>query len=97
MGRYLGVFMLVFGFVTIFVGLIFCAWMCREGSPDAPVPASELYWTHHWRKTIQLPEVHGRVHETTVKEPIDDIRYLDETGSYSGQKYHHQHHSSSRY
>ena len=47
--RYLGVFMLVFGFVSLIIGLIFCAWMCREGSPDAPLPPnSELYWTHHW-------------------------------------------------
>lgn len=47
--RYLGVFMLVFGFVSLIIGLVFCAWMCREGSPDAPLPPnSELYWTHHW-------------------------------------------------
>ena len=39
--------MLVFGFVSIAVGLVFCAWMCREGSPDAPLPPnSQLYWTH---------------------------------------------------
>ena len=84
--------MLVFGFVSIVVGLVFCAWMCREGSPDAPLPPnSELYWTSHWRKTIHLPESHGRVHETTVKEPIDEIRYSDETDSYSGQRYHNNH------
>lgn len=41
--------MLVFGFVSLIIGLVFCAWMCREGSPDAPLPPnSELYWTHHW-------------------------------------------------
>ncbi|KAI9558851.1 hypothetical protein GHT06_015640 [Daphnia sinensis] len=97
---YLGVFMLVFGFVSLIIGLVFCAWMCREGSPDAPLPPnSELYWTHHWRKTIYLPESHGRVHETTVKTPIpeeEQYPYADESDSYSGgdgqphqQRYHH--------
>ena len=87
--RFLGVFMLVFGFVSLVVGLVFCAWMCREGSPDAPVPPSQFYWTHRWRKTIHLPESHGRIHETTVKTPIDDIHYLDESDSYhNGSRYH---------
>lgn len=100
---YLGVFMLVFGFVSIIVGLIFCAWMCREGSPDAPLPPnSELYWTHHWRKTIYMPEHHGRVHETHVKVPIGDeeIHYVDDgSDSYtSGQPAHNmQHEPNQRY
>lgn len=86
---FLGVFMLVFGFISLVVGLIFCAWMCREGSPDAPVPPSQFYWTHRWRKTINLPESHGRIHESTIKTPIDDIHYLDETDSYhNGPRYH---------
>lgn len=103
---YLGVFMLVFGFVSLIIGLVFCAWMCREGSPDAPLPPnSELYWTHHWRKTIYLPESHGRVHETTVKTPIpeeEQYPYADESDSYSGgdgqpQRYHHHSNNHGRY
>lgn len=95
--------MLVFGFVSIIVGLIFCAWMCREGSPDAPLPPnSELYWTHHWRKTIYMPEHHGRVHESHIKVPIgEEIHYVDESDSYrSGQPtqpQRYQHTSTSRY
>jgi len=85
---FLGVFMLVFGFVSLVVGLMFCAWMCREGSPDAPVPPSEFYWTHRWRKTINLPDTHARIHETSVKAPIDEIHYLDESDSYNGPRYH---------
>lgn len=87
--------MLVFGFISIIVGLVFCAWMCREGSPDAPLPSSELYWTHHWRKTIQLPESHARIHEAPIKTPIEQIHYLDETDSYNGQ--HRYQHSNGRY
>lgn len=51
------------------------------------------------RKTIYLPESHGRVHETTVKTPIpeeEQYPYADESDSYSGgdgqphqQRYHH--------
>ena len=47
------------------------------------------------RKTIYLPESHGRVHETHIKTPIEEAEHFpyDESDSYSGQpqqRYHQQ-------
>ena len=60
--------------------------------------ASNWWLEQKRRKTIYLPESHGRVHETHVKTPIEEEQfpYVDESDSYSGQpqqqqqqRYHH--------
>jgi len=55
----IGIVILVFGFVTLFITLIYCMCICQEtntrryGQP----PPGELYWTHHWQKNFTIPEL----------------------------------------
>ena len=54
--RYLGLFMLIFGFVTLIGTMIYCVYMCRAHPPPATLQQDELYWTH--RKHFSSPEIH---------------------------------------
>ena len=55
----IGIVILVFGFFTFFVALVYCMCICQESHHPRPGhPANgELYWTHHWQKNITLPEI----------------------------------------
>lgn len=67
----IGIVILVFGFIAIFVSLLYCMCICQEGkvygqhgrggSPQQP----ELFWTHHWQKNITIPDIKS-------KEKADD-------------------------
>lgn len=54
----IGIVILVFGFITLFISLVYCMCICQEtpSKPGQPVPG-ELYWTHHWQKNFTLPEM----------------------------------------
>ena len=53
---------LVFGFIAMFVALLYCMCICQEGKayqqrhPGQP----ELFWTHHWQKNITIPEIKSK-------------------------------------
>merc|ERR1712088_330094 len=51
----IGIVILVAGFATVFVALLYCTCICKEGrrvAPDGNPANGELYWTHHWQKKI---------------------------------------------
>ncbi|XP_041986184.1 uncharacterized protein LOC121738288 [Aricia agestis] len=52
----LGIVFLIFGFITLVGSLIYCVVLCRE-NPYPRYP-DDLYWRHHWSKTIGPSEIH---------------------------------------
>merc|ERR1739844_431612 len=51
----IGIVILVAGFATVFVALMYCTCICKEGrrvAPDGSPQNGELYWTHHWQKIL---------------------------------------------
>merc|ERR1712117_846921 len=63
---------LVFGFVTFFVTLIYCMCICQETSTHRAghPPPGELYWTHHWQKNFTIPEMSTK---QTVERREDEV------------------------
>ena len=55
--RYVGLSMLIFGFLVLFGSMIYCVFVCREVEKLRP-PPGELYWNNHWSKTVHVPEIH---------------------------------------
>ena len=52
---------LVFGFIAIFVSLLYCMCICQEGKSYQRHPGQpELFWTHHWQKNITIPEIKSK-------------------------------------
>ena len=52
---------LVFGFIGIFVSLLYCMCICQEGKSYQRHPGQpELFWTHHWQKNITIPEIKSK-------------------------------------
>ncbi|XP_059093451.1 uncharacterized protein LOC131888580 [Tigriopus californicus] len=73
----LGVVILVFGFVTFLVALIYCSCICQEANYEQRRRGNsgELYWTHHWQKNITIPEIKTQEHrrwEEVDHFPEDD-------------------------
>ncbi|CAL4121233.1 unnamed protein product, partial [Meganyctiphanes norvegica] len=64
---YIGLSMLIFGFLTLFGSLIYCIAVCRDIEKKRP-PPGELYWTNHWAKQINFPEIH---YTNTQYKPSD--------------------------
>ncbi|XP_045132010.1 uncharacterized protein LOC123516568 isoform X2 [Portunus trituberculatus] len=64
---YIGLCMLIFGFMVLFGSLIYCVFVCREVEKMRP-PPGELYWTNHWTKTLNMPEIH---YTNTQYKPSD--------------------------
>merc|ERR1719400_1755795 len=61
----IGIVILVFGFVTLFITLIYCMCICQETSTHkaGQPPPGELYWTHHWQKNFTIPELSSKATE----------------------------------
>jgi len=56
----IGIVIVVAGFATVFVALLYCTCICKESqrvAPDGNPYNQELYWTHHWQKNITIPEI----------------------------------------
>ncbi|XP_050517991.1 uncharacterized protein LOC114329387 [Diabrotica virgifera virgifera] len=69
----LGIIFLIFGFLTLVCSLIYCVVICREFKRPGDVNPDELYWTHHWQKSIgTVPEIHYK-----AEEKYGDDRYSD--------------------
>lgn len=64
---YVGLCMLIFGFLVLFGSLIYCVTVCREVEKLRP-PPGELYWTNHWTKQLSMPEIH---YTNTQYKPSD--------------------------
>lgn len=64
---YIGLCMLIFGFLVLFGSLIYCVFVCREVEKMRP-PPGELYWTNHWTKQLNKPEIH---YTNTQYKPSD--------------------------
>ena len=59
--RNIGIVVLVFGFIAIFVSLLYCMCICQEGKAYQRNPGQpELFWTHHWQKNITIPEIKSK-------------------------------------
>jgi len=59
----IGIVILVAGFATVFVALLYCTCICKESqrvAPNGTPYAGELYWTHHWQKNITIPEIRSK-------------------------------------
>ncbi|XP_030763074.1 uncharacterized protein LOC115887739, partial [Sitophilus oryzae] len=68
-----GVIFLIFGFLTLIGSLIYCVVIFRDAKSPSQVNPDELYWTHHWSKTIGAsPEIHYK-----AEEKYGDDRYSD--------------------
>lgn len=70
----LGIVFLIFGLLTLAGSFIYCVLICRDVKHPKDVRPEDMYWTHHWQKTIgSPPEIHYRAEE---KYPDTD-RYSD--------------------
>jgi len=74
----IGIVILVAGFVTLFITLIYCMCICQETSTGRGYPPmGELYWTHHWQKNFTIPELGAGKRddkwEDQDKFPEDDV------------------------
>lgn len=83
-----GIIFLIFGFLTLIGSLIYCVVICRDVKSPSQVNLDELYWTHHWSKTIGAsPEIHYK-----AEEKYGDDRYSDQysvsklSGKYSDRE-----------
>lgn len=83
-----GIIFLVFGLLTLIGSLIYCVLICRDVKSPSQVNPDELYWTHHWSKTIGAsPEIHYK-----AEEKYGDDRYSDQysvsklSGKYSDRE-----------
>jgi len=68
----IGFVILVAGFLTLFVTLVYCMCICQETNTRRPgyPPTGELYWTHHWQKNFTIPELGG-------SKPVDQWQNQD--------------------
>jgi len=84
----IGIVILVFGFLTLFITLIYCMCICQEtntrryGQP----PPGELYWTHHWQKNFTIPEL-GAKKATEKWEEQDKFPEDDDVSDTSSRDY----------
>ncbi|XP_049947005.1 uncharacterized protein LOC126452256 [Schistocerca serialis cubense] len=53
----LGIVFLVFGFATLFGSLVYCVYLCRDAKHPKDVNLEDLYWTHHWQKSVGTTDV----------------------------------------
>lgn len=84
----IGIVILVFGFVTLFITLVYCMCICQEtntrryGQP----PPGELYWTHHWQKNFTIPEL-GNPRPAEKWEEQDKFPDHDDVSDTSSRDY----------
>jgi hypothetical protein len=68
--------MLIFGFCTLIGTLIYCVYVCRDRPDPDNLPYGELYWTHHWRRSLNVGQ---KPKPKEIFYPADDTyvsRYL---------------------
>lgn len=51
---WIGLFILIFGFVTLIGCFVYCYIICLEHKQDGNQRNGELQWTHHWSKTMKF-------------------------------------------
>jgi len=71
----IGIVILLFGFLTLFISLVYCMCICNE-TPARGQQPGELYWTHHWQKNFTIPELSSKRTERWEDEdkfPEDDV------------------------
>ncbi|XP_056631350.1 uncharacterized protein LOC130441614 [Diorhabda sublineata] len=86
----LGIIFLIFGFLTLIGSMIYCVIVCRDFKRPRDVNPDELYWTHHWQKTIGSPEIHYKAEEKYADDHYSDRysvsklsgKYSDKNGRY---------------
>jgi len=84
----IGIVILVFGFITLFITLIYCMCICQETNTRRyghPTPG-ELYWTHHWQKNFTIPEL-GASRRTDKWEEADKFPEDDDVSDTSSRDY----------
>lgn len=83
----IGIVILVFGFVTLFITLIYCLCICQETNSRryGQSPPGELYWTHHWQKNFTIPELSNK--KTTEKWEEEDKFPEDDVSDTSSRDY----------
>jgi len=83
----IGIVILVFGFVTLFITLIYCMCICQETNTQKPgqPPPGELYWTHHWQKNFTIPELSTK--QTTERWEDEDRFPEDNVSDTSSRDY----------
>merc|ERR1719350_2323040 len=76
----IGILILVFGFVTLFITLVYCMCICQETTThkSGQPPPGELYWTHHWQKNFTIPEMSSKA---TVERWEDEDRFPEDNVS----------------
>lgn len=55
-----GLTFVIFGIITLIGSLIYCVTICRQTQHDQNLYNDDLYWTHHWQKTFNTPEIHTK-------------------------------------
>merc|ERR1711931_345060 len=83
----IGIVILVFGFVTLFITLIYCMCICQETNTHkaGQPPPGELYWTHHWQKNFTIPELSTK--QTTERWEDEDRFPEDNVSDTSSRDY----------
>jgi len=83
----IGIVILVFGFVTLFITLVYCMCICQETNTQKPgqPPPGELYWTHHWQKNFTIPELSSK--KTTERWEDEDKFPEDNVSDTSSRDY----------
>ncbi|XP_018330742.1 uncharacterized protein LOC108740750 [Agrilus planipennis] len=79
----LGIVFLIFGFLTLIGSLIYCVMVFRDAKSPKDVNPDDLYWTHHWQKTINLPEIHYKTEEKFDDYNSDRYSLGKMSGKYS--------------
>lgn len=84
----IGIVILVFGFITLFITLIYCMCICQETNTrrHGQPPPGELYWTHHWQKNFTIPEL-GASRTNDKWEEADKFPEDDDVSDTSSRDY----------
>lgn len=82
----IGIVILVAGFLTLFVTLIYCMCICQETNIRRPgyPPTGELYWTHHWQKNFTIPELGA---SKSVEKWQDQDKFPEDVSDTSSRDY----------
>lgn len=83
----IGIVILVFGFATLFITLVYCMCICQETNTHkaGQPPPGELYWTHHWQKNFTIPELSTK--QTTERWEDEDRFPEDNVSDTSSRDY----------
>jgi len=82
----LGIVFLIFGFLTLIGSLIYCVVVCRDAKHPDDIDPEDLYWTHHWQKTIGSPEIHYKTEEKFADDRYSDRYSVGKLSKYSDKQ-----------